>query len=186
MIRANLLPRPKDDVRLFGFAVDAEYVRAALAGAAVVLLVAAVGFGIVRARIARLTALVANADAAIAERAPQRLEAKGLALDVARYQAFSRETTAFRRSGSDAAIVVARIGNSVPRAVWLDELERGPDGYTVAGGARSVDAIGETMLALATSLPAARAELVSLDARSGEAHAIRFSAHVGATAGAEP
>ena len=37
MIRANLLPRPKETFSLFGLELDAEYLRQALVGLAIVI-----------------------------------------------------------------------------------------------------------------------------------------------------
>ena len=178
MIRANLLPRPKERFTLFGIEVDAEYARQSLAGVAFVVLVAAVGCGIERMRLDRSQVELRALDTALDARAGERAEATRLALDVARYQEFAREAASLRRSGADAAVGIVRIGNAVPGNVWLDALERDPAGYELSGESASLDAVGGTMLRLAGMHPSSRAELVSLDAHDPNRPGIRFSARL--------
>ncbi len=178
MIRANLLPRPKERVALAGLDIDAEYVRQALFGLLVVLAVVAIGVGIEMLRLSRLDAAATEQEARIAADAPRRAHVKTLALDVARYQSFAREARAYRRSGSDVAIALARIGNSVPARVWLDSLERQTLGYTVAGESTSVDTLGGTIVSLGKALPQTRATLVNLDNRQADGSGVHFTARV--------
>jgi len=114
----------------------------------------------------------------IAADAPRRAEVKALALEVARYQAFASEAGAFRRSGTDAAIALARIGNSIPNRVWIDSVERvGDGGYTVAGGAGNVAVLGSTVVSLGRALPKTRAAIVTIDTRQNDGN-VRFSARI--------
>ncbi len=176
MIRANLLPRPKETLGLFGVDFDAEYLRRAFLGLAIAAVVALLGAGIEALRIHRLTGAVAEADGAIAARAPQRAQAKRLALDVARYQQFARQAQLFRRSGSDVAIDMARIGNEVPSGVWLDQIAHEQDAYDLSGGSRSVSVISGAMLSLDNAIPGTAASLVDIQNRGDDG--VHFSARV--------
>ena len=192
MIRANLLPRPRERVGFGGLDVDAEHARQALLGFTIVALVALVGIAIESFRVGRLEAVAAEQDRAIAAQTTMRARVKTLALDVARYQTFAREARRFRESGADAAIALARIGNSVPDRVWLTSLERQDGGYEVVGAARSVDGLGAAMFALGASTPRTRATLVNIDNRT-QTDGVRFTARLtsgdasnGTIAGAPP
>ncbi|MBC5800201.1 MAG: hypothetical protein GIX03_07905 [Candidatus Eremiobacteraeota bacterium] len=176
MIRANLLPRPKETFGVFGVAFDAEYLRQALLGLAIAAAVTLLGAGIEALRVHRLTAAVAEADGAIAARAPERAQAKRLALDVARYQQFARQAQLFRRSGSDVAIAIARIGNEVPSGVWVDQIAHEQDAYDLNGGSRSVSVISDAMLSLGSAIPGTTASLVDIQNRSDDG--VHFSARV--------
>jgi Tfp pilus assembly protein PilN len=186
MIRANLLPRRRSSFAAFGLEIDFESARQALAGIALVAVVAGVGNGIEHARIANLQAEVAEQEAAVTARAPAREEARRLALDVARYEEFTREAAIHRRSGAAAAVAVARIGNALPASLWLDTIDRDAAGYGLAGGARTVDAVGRAMLSLEALAPGEHTELVALDAHPADrSPGLHFSAHVGAPATAQ-
>ena len=178
MIRANLLPRPKERVLLLGLDIDVDYLRQAVVGLAIVVAVALLGIGIESLRLHRLEAAAADADAAIAAGAPARAESKRLALDVARYQEFSREARLYRRSGADAAVALARIGNTLPDRVWLDAMDHDAGGYRLTGGSHSVDALGGTILAIGRALPSARASLVNIDNHDAARNGVRFTARV--------
>lgn len=177
MMRANLLPRPKERVGFGGVDFDAEHLRQILLAFALVAIVSLAGFAIESLRVSRLFAAAAEQELAISANAPLRAEVKALALDVARYQSFEREARAFRRSGTDAAIALARIGNSVPDRVWLTSLEHESGGYDVVGTARSVDQLGGTMLSLAHAIPRADARLVAIDNRNRN-EGVHFTARV--------
>lgn len=179
MIRANLLPRPKATVGFAGLELDADYLRQLLLGLLIVITVAVIGVGIERLRVHRLEVAAGIEDDLIASHTRQRGEAKALALEVARYQGFAREAGAFRRSGADAAIAVAQIGNSVPKRVWLNSLERTTNGYDMTGGSYSVDALGGTILSLGHALAGNAASLVAIDNRNTALGGVKFSAHIG-------
>ena len=202
MIRANLLPRPKETIALFGFELDGEYARQALIGFAIVVAIALLGIGIETLRTQRLEAAARDAESALAVRAPERIESQRLeaaardaesalaahgpariesqrlALDVARYQEIAREAAAVGRSGATAAIEIARIGNAVPERVWLDSLAHSPSGFDLAGGTSSVDTLSGTILTLGDALPGRAASLVSIDNRDAGAAGIRFAARI--------
>lgn len=186
MIRANLLPRPKHRVGIAGIDIDTEYLRGLAFAALVVVIVAAIGIAIEMFRVARLEAAAAEQEARIAAQAPQRAELKALALEVARYQSFAHEALAYRRSGPDVAIAVARIGNTVPVAVWLDSLQQQGDGYDIAGSASSLDRIGTAIVSLGHSLPDAHATLVTMESQHRDDSAIHFTAHVGTRVPSQP
>ncbi|MBD5655816.1 MAG: PilN domain-containing protein [Candidatus Eremiobacteraeota bacterium] len=178
MIRANLLPRPKENARIFGIEIDIAYLRQALAGLLTVALVAALGVGIEELAVHRLRADAMARETQLAARAGERAQSKQLALDVARYQAFAREADFFRRSGSVAALAVARIGNTVPPTVWLESLERDGDGYTLTGGSNSVDVLSGALLALDNALPQTSASLLSIDNHTTGRDGVRFRAQL--------
>jgi hypothetical protein len=178
MIRANLLPRPKETVALFGFEFDGEYVRQALIGFAIVVAIALLGIGIETLRMHRLGAAARDAETALAVRAPERTESQRLALAVARYQEIAREAAAVRRSGGAAAVEIARIGNAVPSRVWLDSLAHSSNGFDLVGGTTSVDTLSGAILTLGDALPGRAASLVSIDNRDAAADGIRFTARI--------
>jgi len=178
MIRANLLPRPKENVRVFGFEFDAEYFRQALSACAVIVSVALIGIGIECLRIHRFEVTIASEEGVLATHTAQREQTKRLALDVARYQEFAREAEMFRRSGPEAAIAVARIGNAVPNRVWLDAIDRNAGAYQLSGVSTSVEALSGTILSLGRALPASSASLVSIDNRGADGGGVKFSARV--------
>lgn len=182
MIRANLLPRPKDRIAIAGIDIDTEYLRQALVALFFVLVVAAIGIAIEMFRIARLGTAAAEQEVRIASEAPRRAELKAIALEVARYQSFAREAQTYRRSGADVAVTLAKIGNSVPSRVWLDSLAKQNDGYDVVGGALSVDTLGATIVSLGRALPEARATLVNMDAAQTNGGTIHFTARILGTA----
>lgn len=178
MIRANLLPRPKETLSLFGLELDREYLRQALVGLAIVIGVALIGIAIEQLHIRHLAAQALDQETAIAADAPRRSQAKALANDVARYQEFARQAQFFHRSGADAAVAVAEIGNRVPGNVWLDGIAHTGTGYDLTGGARSIDAVSGAILALGNALPGSDASLVNVQNKPDDG--IAFSARVGA------
>ncbi|MGP6159193.1 MAG: hypothetical protein ACLPYS_17080 [Vulcanimicrobiaceae bacterium] len=171
-----MLPRPKEHVKLAGLSLDGEYLREALYGLALVLLVAALGAGIELIRLERLHAAAADAEQLLAVQAAERAEAKTLALDVARYQEYSREAQAMRDSGARAAVAIARIGNGTPDHVWLDSIAPAHEGYGVTGQSKSIDALGVAVLSFGRALPGERASLVSTEHHEGET--LRFTARL--------
>jgi len=178
MMRANLLPRPKESIALFGFDFDADYLRQALLGFAIAGAIALTGAGIETLRLQRYLTAAANAEAALLASSARRSETKRLALDVARYQEITREAAAVRESGPAAAAQIARLGNSVPSGVWLDSLAHSGGGFEVNGSSRSVDGLGRALVALGAAQQGPAASLLSIDNRNPEANGITFAARV--------
>ena len=176
MIRANLLPRPKEHVNLLGLSFDREHLREALAGLSLVLLVAFLGAGIEFLRLQRLQRAAADAERLLSVQAAERAEAKALALEVARYQEYSREAEAMRDSGARAAVAIARIGNGTPAHVWLDSIAPERQGYGLTGQSKTIEALGVTVLSLGRALPGERASLVSTEHHEGQT--LRFTARL--------
>jgi hypothetical protein len=177
VIRANLLPRPKETFGAFGIDLDADYVRQGMLGLAIVVVVALIGIGIELLHLSRLRGEAQTLETAIAQSAADRGESKTLALEVARYQEFARQAQLSRRSGPAAAIAIARIGNDVPRHAWLDTLAHSDAGYDLSGGASTVETISTAITALGHALPGSGATLVSVENHPSDG--IRFGAHVG-------
>jgi hypothetical protein len=175
MIRANLLPRPRTKIDAFGFQVDGEFAREVVLSLAVVVTVAAIGFGIETLRLHRISIAAIDSEAALANRVAERNEARALALSVARYQEIAREAVVVRRSGPAAELAIAQVGNAVPEGVWLDSLAQVPSGLEVTGAAYSLDAVSTAMLALGSAFPSRRIALVAIDNRDGR---IRFTARI--------
>jgi len=163
MIRANLLPRPKETVRVLGLSFDGDYLRRALSALGTVLTVAGLGVGIESLRLHRLQDAGSKAEAVLAAHAAERTDTQRLALEVARYQEFAREAQAMRHSGARAAGAIARIGNRMPSDVWLDSIGPSGTGYGLSGGSNSVDALGVAALSLGRALPSERAAIVSTE-----------------------
>ncbi len=177
MIRANLLPRPKETLGAFGVELDADYVRQALLGFAIVVVVAFLGIGIEQLHVRGLQTAADRFDAVLAERSSARAESKRLALEVARYQQFARQAQTSRRSGPAAAVDIARLGNGVPNRVWLESLAHSSAGYDLSGGADNVDVVSGAIVTLGRALSNNGASLVSVENRPG--NGVRFDAHVG-------
>lgn len=181
MIRANLLPQPRQRVGFAGFEVDVDTLRQAFFGLAIVGLVTIVGVAVESLRVARLETFAAQQDREIAAQAMMRADVKAVALDVARYQNFAREARLVRESGAEAARTIARIGNGVPDGVWLTSLERQDSGYEIVGAAKTLDRLGAAMISLGDAWQQARATLVTIDNRSG-VDGVRFTARLAANA----
>jgi Tfp pilus assembly protein PilN len=178
MIRANVLPRPKESVSLFGIRVDAEYAREALGALGLSVLIAAIGFSLEAMRIAHLEADVANQERAIDARSVERSSAKNLALEAARYERIDLEARRYRSSGNAVAVQIARIGNRIPNGVWLDTMEHTDSGYTVSGDARSIAGIGDAIAGFSRVPEILRADLVSIDASRSSSESALFTANV--------
>jgi hypothetical protein len=176
MIRANLLPRPKEHITFFGLSLNGERLREALLGLLVVLFVALLGIGIELIRLQRLQGAASDAERFLSAQARERAEAKSLALDVARYQEYSREAQAMRDSGARAAVAIARIGNRTPAHVWLDSIAPTHQGYGLTGQSKSIDSLGIAVLSLGRALPGERAALVSTEHHEGDT--LRFTASI--------
>jgi Tfp pilus assembly protein PilN len=74
--------------------------------------------------------------------ARDRLAAANLELqNVASLLETDRRLRAVRTSGTQAVLRLARIGNLVPRGVWLSSVEPSADGLSVEGEAVNVDAL---------------------------------------------
>jgi Tfp pilus assembly protein PilN len=178
MIRANLLPRPKESVSFFGLQVDSEYARETLAALGLSVLVASIGFSLETLRIAHLEADVAAQERAIDARSTERASAKDLALETARYERIDRDVHRYRASGNAIAVQIARLGNRTPSNVWLDTMEHTESGFTVSGRARSIAGIGNAMAAFGSAPNILRADLVSIDATRSSSDANAFTADV--------
>jgi len=178
MIRANLLPRPKESVSLFGLRVDSEYAREAIAALGLSLLVASIGFSLETLRIAHLEADVAAQERAIDARSTERASAKDLAIETARYERIDRDAHLYRTSGNAIAVQIARLGNRTPNNVWLDTMEHTESGYTVSGNARSIAGVGNAMAAFGGAPDILRADLVSIDAKRSGSEPAAFTADV--------
>jgi Tfp pilus assembly protein PilN len=182
VIRANLLPRSKESFALFGFDVDAGYIRQVLLGISVVVVIALAGAGIESLRLQRYQAASAQAEAVLGGNAVQRSAAKRIALDVAHYQEIAREAAAVRDSGPLVASSIARVGNSVPPGVWLDSLAHTAAGFELNGESRSVDALGRALATLGSASPSGAVSLLSIEGRSRESNAgITFVARISET-----
>ncbi len=177
MMRANLLPRPKESVGAFGVEFDADHARQALTGLALVAVVTLLGTGIEQFHVRTLQTAAGQLETLLAARSAAREDSKRLALEVARYQEFERRLQMARRTGADAALAIARLGNRVPDHVWLDSLTRTDGGYDLNGGAVDVDVVGRAIAGLERALPSNTAALVSVENRSADG--VRFAARIG-------
>jgi Tfp pilus assembly protein PilN len=188
VIRANLLPRRRETISVLSFEFELDLLREIGLAVAIVLVVAMIGIEIERLRVDRLADAASGLEARVAANAPQREESRQLMLDVARYQEFEREASAYRRSGTLAATAVANIGNAVPQNVWVDEITRADNGYTIAGGSRSVDSLAGAIALLGRARPSDRASLVNISNRERDGAGVHFTARLApvAAASAQP
>ena len=175
MMRANLLPRGRETFSIFSFEFDFANLREIGIAIVVLIAVATVGIEIEHLRIARLTSAASELESRVAASAPQREESHRLMLDLARYQEFEREAARYRGSGAIAAIRVAQIGNAMPANVWVDEIASADDGYAIAGGARTVDALTSAIAGLGR---AQRATLVNIVSRERSGVGVHFTARL--------
>ena len=179
MIRANLLPRSREHVRLFGINVDTEYLRTAGLGLFLVLLIGGATLGVETLRLHRIGGDADAAEVTLASNDARRMEAQRVAFDVARLEATGRRAADLHRSGNDVARQIARIGNAIPAAVYLDTLTTDRDTVQLRGQSNSLDRIGETMTALGRAFPALRASLGDVnDKTSAGLDALSFTALV--------
>ncbi len=178
MIRTNLLPPRREQLRIFGVAVERELIAGALVAAGAVAGVAAVALGLETLAYAQLQRDVADASATVAAHAAVRAHAQHVALDVARYQEFAREMAIVGRSGSESAEAVVRIGNAVPPGVWLDGLVPGDGHVDMTGTATSLEALATTLTALDRTLPGSLATFVHLERRDSDSPDLRFAARL--------
>jgi Tfp pilus assembly protein PilN len=186
MIRANVLPRPKESISLFGIRVDSEYAREALGALGLSILIASIGLSLEAMRIAHLEADVAEQERAIVSRSIERAAAKELALETARYELIDRDARLYRTSGNAIAAQIARIGNRIPSGVWLDTIEHTNSGYTVSGDARSIAGIGDTIDGFSRVPEVLHADLVSIDGSHSSTESALFTANVVVSPGVSP
>jgi hypothetical protein len=186
MIRANVLPRPKEAVSLFGIRVDAEYAREALGALGLTVLIASIGLSLDAMRIAHLEADVAEQERAIDARAIERASANDLALETARYERIDRDARLYRSSGNAIAVQIARLGNRTPIGVRLDTMEHTESGYTVSGDASSIAGIGDAIAGFSHAPGILQADLVSIDASRSSTESALFTADVVASPRVSP
>jgi hypothetical protein len=97
------------------------------------------------------------------EIAKDRLAAANLELDeVATLIATDRRLRALRASGVSAAMRLARIGNVVPRGVWLSSVQPSPAGFDVEGEAVNLGAVNRALSSLLDGDAHGRARLLRL------------------------
>jgi len=180
VIRANLLPPRKEKLRIFGVGIERELAATWAFAAAAVAAVAAGTFGVEALAAARAQRDVDAATAAVAAHAAFRSRAQALALEVARYQEFARELDIVSPSGSERADDVVRVGNALPRRVWLDSLVSSGDHIELSGTSASLEAMGTALAALDGALPGSTATLVRLERLQTGARALRFAARMDA------
>lgn len=148
MIRANLLPREPASLTILGVGIAVQDIRRiiALTILATILLAGVSGVQIWRER--QLLAAAADAEAQLDLQTQLRRRVAALARDVALLQRIERESAIARNSGNRAALAIARIGNAIPRGVWLNTLDRRPNGYFISGSGDSYDGVAAALRAL--------------------------------------
>jgi hypothetical protein len=102
--------------------------------------------------------------------AKDRLAAANLELnDVASLLETDRRLRAMRASGTIVAMRLARIGNVVPRGVWLSSVQPSAAGFDVEGEAVNLAALDRVLSSLLDGDPAARTHLLRMT-RIARAH----------------
>ena len=130
--------------------------------------IAAIGAGCIEwLRVSDAAAREARADAAF-ERSRARLASARLTYDgIERLTAIDRALTRMRSSGSAVAAKVVRIGNLVPRGVWLQSIDPlDTDSIELRGEATSIDAIDVVLAKLEGAPSVGEPHLVSLARRA--------------------
>jgi hypothetical protein len=161
-MRANLLPPSGEALSLFGAHLDRRLVRDAAAGLFLLGLVSAGTYGIEELRLASLRHQAETVEQTVAENSPHRREIGALAARVARFEQLQREADLRRRSGNDVAATLIAIGNAMPLRVWLDDIDRSNAGFTLTGGANSLEDVGDTLVAVERSVPGYAPSLTSV------------------------
>jgi Tfp pilus assembly protein PilN len=178
MTRANLLPRSRTKLALFGLALDGARVAQALTGIAAIALAGAAAAGIELYRLHLLEEASARQTALIRANDARRAAVRSLALEVSRLEDVRDTAAGLRSSGNEAAVQLARIGNAIPPGVWLDRIVWNSRTFELAGDASSIDAAGSAVTLLVRAFPQRSALLTSLHRRDDEAYA--FDAELGA------
>jgi Tfp pilus assembly protein PilN len=162
-MRANLLPQERRQIGVFGASLDFEFAKRAVALTALgsILFTVTAGVQWLRAETYRRAATKIESELELHDRLRQRVAT--LARQVALLQRIDQASQAAKYSGNQVAVDIVRIGNSIPRGVWLDSLGRGGDGYFLSGGAHGLDALADTLRSLGASSPRFPAALIRLD-----------------------
>ncbi len=179
MIRANLLPRPNDRVRLFGIVFSMDVVRACAFGLLTIAFVAGVGRTLSWYRALELETRARADDAQLTRNAAERLRLRELASRVATLRAIDRDAIAAQRSGNDAALAIARIGNAVPADVWLDELTQTGEDVHMSGRSTSLGRVGLAVASLGRAVPGRDARLLGVEGQ--DRRALHFSVQLKST-----
>jgi Tfp pilus assembly protein PilN len=176
-MRANLLPQERRHLELFGASLDLEFLKRTLGLAALL----AVTFGAVaaiqslRAEIYRRDAFALETQLAVHDLSRQQVA--GLARDVALLQRIDRASELARSSSSRVVLDTVKVGNAIPRGVWLDTLGRSGDNYFLSGGAFGIGAVSEMLHSIAAAQPELAATLVRLD-RPITGDTVRFTLRI--------
>jgi len=165
MIRANLLPQATAKVALFGFALNAHFVRQICIATACVALAAAASGGIELRRLHDTEDDAARQNALVTANDARRAEVRAVALELAHLQDVRESATDLRDSGNRVALEIARIGNAIPAGVWLDRLAWSAQTFELAGGTSSLEAAGSTAAFLERDAPRGRAILTDVRRR---------------------
>lgn len=165
--------------RLRGWRLPRRFHGAALA-ASTLLVVAAAAAGLESSRIAQAGAQELAQSRRLAQ-SRARLEAAKLS-----WQSFQgliatdRALRRIRSSGVSAAASLARLGNLVPRGVWLDAIEPSQGSVSIRGEAVDLDAARRMLANLVGSDDFSRAQLVEVSRRtqSVSSSTVAFEMHV--------
>ena len=185
MIRANLLPAAGEALSLFGTSLDRKLVRDAVGGLIVLVLVSAGTYAVQEIRLSTLRHHAETLEVSVAANSVRRREIAAMAADVARLQQLQHESEHRRRSGNSVAATLIAIGNAVPLRVWLDDIDQNANGYIVSGGATSLDDVGDTLLAVARSMPGYASSLANVS-REQYGQRLHFSVLLHEPAAAAP
>ncbi len=176
-MRANILPQERRRIDLLGGSLDLEVVKRTLTilSLAAITFVGVAGIQWLRAEAYRRQATRLETELGANDHLRQRI-AK-LAREVALLQRIDEASDASRYSGNRVGVEIIRIGNAIPPGVWLDTLGRNADGYLLSGGARGLEALGNTLHALATDSLRLPATLVRFD-QPPTTDALRFTLRI--------
>ena len=172
MIRANLLPVSRDSWAFFGGSFDRRAGAHLALCALAVFFAGGIAFAAQHVRLAIALGEAQRLEERVLQNAGRREHIRTTAADVARLQQLLREAESRRLSGNEIAATLAAIGNAVPAPVWLEGIDRRSDGFVVTGGAETLDQVGDTLVSVARTMPAAQPSLgaLSLDERGKSLH----------------
>jgi Tfp pilus assembly protein PilN len=176
-MRANLLPQERRHVALLGLIISIDAIRTFVGIAAIGTLAFGLSAAVQLWRAEQYRELAARAEVELDLHQPLRKHIAVLAQEVALLGRIERQSIVERRSGRTAALAIIGIGNRVPDGVWLESLMRRPDGYVLAGTARSLEATAELIRALATPAGGLNPRLVQV-AQPVNGAALRFGLRI--------
>ena len=176
-MRTNLLPPERRQIEVFGATIKLEFLRQTLGLTALAAVLFFAAAGIQRLRLAGYQHDAASIETKLQENARVRRRIATAARELAQLQRLDEASANARDSGNRVAVEIVKIGNAIPRGVWLETLARTGSDYIVSGGAVGLEAVADTLQSLRAGDSRLAATLVRLDQPQASASS-HFTLHV--------